>query len=263
MPGGRPASSKCGAKIGKGTCGVAILRGDVSRITYRDEATHYTVAKLEVDMPSGEGTSRAVEVTIVGRFPSLVPGEWLEVEGEWYVHSEFGRQFRVTGFRKAPPVTAKGIERYLASGAAKGIGPKLAQRLVAKFGERTLEVIEKEPHRLLEVEGIGAQKKKAIAKALQEEREAREALVFLQSYGITPGIANKIYRRYGPDTIATVRENPYAWPTRSLASVLRRRTPSPKRWASVPTRPSGPRLRWCTFWARREPRGTCTCQRSG
>lgn len=209
MPGGRPASSKCGAKIGKGTCGVAILRGDVSRITYRDEATHYTVAKLEVDMPSGEGTSRAVEVTIVGRFPSLVPGEWLEVEGEWYVHSEFGRQFRVTGFRKAPPVTAKGIERYLASGAAKGIGPKLAQRLVAKFGERTLEVIEKEPHRLLEVEGIGAQKKKAIAKALQEEREAREALVFLQSYGITPGIANKIYRRYGPDTIATVRENPY------------------------------------------------------
>src|SRR5690606_24471156 len=101
MPGGRPASSKCGAKIGKGTCGVAISRGDVSRITYRDEATHYTVAKLEVDMPSGEGTSRAVEVTIVGRFPSLVPGEWLEVEGEWYVHSEFGRQFRVTGFRKA------------------------------------------------------------------------------------------------------------------------------------------------------------------
>src|SRR5690606_1455941 len=111
--------------------------------------------------------------------------------------------------RKAPPATAKGIERYLASGAAKGIGPKLAERLVAKFGERTLEAIEKEPHRLLEVEGIGAQKKKAIAQALREEREVREALVFLQSYGIAPGTAGKIYRRYGSETIAAVRENPY------------------------------------------------------
>jgi len=190
---------------------VAILQGDVRRISYRDEATLYTVAKLEVDMPSGErplfGQPR--EVTVVGHFASLAPGEWLEVEGEWYVHPEFGRQFRVTRYRKAPPVTARGIERYLASGAVEGIGPKLAKRLVDKFGERTLEIIEKEPHRLLEVEGIGLRKKKAIAKAVRAERESRDALLFLQSYGIPQGTAARIYRRYGPETIARVRENPY------------------------------------------------------
>lgn len=190
---------------------MAILQGDVRRITYRDEATHYTVAKLQVDMPSGARPAfgAPLEVTVVGHFPSLAPGEWLEVEGEWYVHGEFGKQFRVTRFRKAPPVTARGIERYLASGAVEGIGPKLAERLVAKFGERTLEVIEKEPHRLLEVEGIGAQKKKAIARAIRQEREGREALLFLQSYGIAQGTAARIYRRYGAETITLVRENPY------------------------------------------------------
>ena len=190
---------------------MAILQGDVRRITYRDEATQYTVAKLEVDMPSGAwpafGGPR--EVTVVGHFPSLAPGEWLEVEGEWYVHGEFGKQFRVTRYRKAPPVTVQGIERYLASGAVEGIGPKLAKRLVAKFGERTLEVIEKEPHRLLEVEGIGLRKKKAIAKAIRSEQEGREAMLFLQSYGIAQGTAARIYRRYGSDTVALVRENPY------------------------------------------------------
>lgn len=190
---------------------MAILQGDVKRITYRDDTTHYTVAKLEVDMSQGgrPAFGGSHEVTIVGHFTSIAPGEWLEVEGEWYVHGEFGKQFKVASYRKAPPATAKGIERYLASGAAPGIGPKLAERLVAKFGERTLEVIEKEPHRLLEVEGIGLRKKKAISQAIKGEREVREALVFLQSLGIAPGTAGKIYRHYGETTVAAVRENPY------------------------------------------------------
>lgn len=190
---------------------MAILQGDVKRITYRDDETHYTVAKLEVDRPQ-EGRllfGGGEEVTIVGHFTSITPGEWLEVEGEWYVHPGFGKQFRVTTYRKAPPATAKGIERYLASGAVPGIGPKLAERLVAKFGERTLEVIEKEPHRLLEVEGIGEQKQRAISEAIRGERQLREALVFLQSYGIGIGTAGKIFRHYGENTIAALRENPY------------------------------------------------------
>jgi len=244
---------------------VAILQGDVRRISYRDEATLYTVAKLEVDMPSGErplfGQPR--EVTVVGHFASLAPGEWLEVEGEWYVHPEFGRQFRVTRYRKAPPVTARGIERYLASGAVEGIGPKLAKRLVDKFGERTLEIIEKEPHRLLEVEGIGLRKKKAIAKAVRAERESRDALLFLQSYGIPQGTAARIYRRYGPETIARVRENPYRLAAEVFGIGFRTADAIARemgRAGRLP--PCGPRPRCCTSWPRPPPRATCSSPRS-
>ena len=178
---------------------MAILQGDVKRITYRDETSHYTVAKLEVDKPAGTRPvfGQPLEVTIVGHFSSLAPGEWLEVEGEWYVHAEFGKQFKVTRYRKAPPSTARGIERYLASGAAPGIGPKLAERLVAKFGERTLEVIEKEPHRLLEVEGIGAREKKAIAES--DPRRAGSA----RGAGLSPKLRHR--PRHGGENLPAIR----------------------------------------------------------
>lgn len=184
---------------------MATLSGHVRRITFRNEQSAYTVAKIAVDEPSGQGE----EVTVVGHFPALAPGEWLELEGEWYVHKEFGRQFKVTAHRKTPPATAQGIERYLASGAVKGIGPALAKRLVAKFGERTLEVMEKEPERLLEVEGIGEQRLAAIAAAAKEQRAARDVLVFLEGHGVTPAVAARIVREYGERTVAVVRENPY------------------------------------------------------
>ena len=183
------------------------VRGSVRRITYRNDDNHYTVAKINVDEPGLLASSS--EATIVGYFPSLSVGEWIEAEGEWYVHAEFGRQFKVTSHRKTVPATARGIERYLGSGAVEGIGPKLAERLVAAFGERTLEVIEKEPHRLLEIEGIGARKKAAISRAIRAEKEVRDALVFLEGYGVTPGMAARVYRRYGPDTVRLVSENPY------------------------------------------------------
>mgnify|MGYP001211925523 CR=1 FL=1 len=185
------------------------VRGSVRRITYRNEENHYTVAKIAVDEPGLPGQSAAGEVTLVGYFPSLAAGEWIEAEGEWYVHAEFGRQFKVTSHRKTAPATARGIERYLGSGAVEGIGPKLAKRLVEAFGERTLEIIEKEPHRLLEIEGIGERKKTAISRAIRAEKEVRDALVFLEGYGVTPGMAARVYRRYGPDTIKLVSENPY------------------------------------------------------
>lgn len=183
---------------------MTMLSGYVRRITFRNEHNGYTVAKLALDEPSGRE-----EVTVVGRFPSLSPGEWLELQGDWYVHKEFGRQFKAASFRKTPPATVQGIERYLASGAVKGIGPTLARRLVAKFGERTLEVIEQEPERLLEVEGIGTQRLEGIVKAAREERQARDVLVFLEGYGITPAMAARIVREYGERTVAVVRENPY------------------------------------------------------
>ena len=186
---------------------MATVRGVVRRITYRNEENKYTVAKIAIDDQAAFGS--VAEATIVGHFPTLSVGEWVEAEGEWYVHAAFGRQFKVASHRKAPPATARGIQRYLSSGAVQGIGPKLAERLVAAFGERTLEVIEKEPHRLLEVEGIGARKKAAISKAIRAEKDVRDALVFLQGLGVTPGIAAKVYRRYGPETVRKVRENPY------------------------------------------------------
>lgn len=187
---------------------MATVRGDVKRITYRDDRTHYTVIKIVPDKP--EAGALDGEVTVVGNFvvaPS--PGEWIEAEGEWVVHHEFGSQFKASSLRSTPPQTARGIERYLGSGAVEGIGPRLAERLVAKFGEKTLEIIEREPHRLLEVEGIGAAKKKAIARATQGDKAVRDALIFLEGYGIAPGTAAKIHRQYGADTIPLVRENPY------------------------------------------------------
>lgn len=223
---------------------LATLRGNVQRMTFRNDDNHFTVAKLEVDelegadgtgapvapglrsvsagttprattgastgTPSGLFADGPVEVTIVGRFASLAVGEWVEVEGEWVNHETFGWQFHVSSYRKSPPATARGIARYLGSGVIEGVGPKLAERLVEAFGERTLEVIEKEPYRLLEVPGIGVQKQKAIGKALREESEVRDALIFLEGLGLAPGTAAKVYRHYQGQTIATVQANPYA-----------------------------------------------------
>ena len=186
---------------------MATLQGNVRRITFRNDANHFTVAKIDLDEPEARDLGR--EVTVVGYVPSLAVGEWVEVEGEWTFHESFGRQFQATVWRKSPPATVRGIRRYLASGAISGIGPKLAERLVDKFGERTLEVIEKEPERLLEVEGIGERKFRAIGQALRDEREVRDALVFLAGLGLSPGTAAKVYREYKDETVARVRANPY------------------------------------------------------
>ena len=183
------------------------LQGSVRRITFRNDTNHFTVAKIDLDEPHLFAAQQ--EVTVVGHFPSLSVGEWIEVEGEWKVHPAFGRQFHATSVRKAPPATRRGLLRYLGSGAISGIGPKLAERIVDKFGDKTLEVIEKSPERLLEVEGIGAKKAEAIGRALQSEREARDALIFLEGLGLAPGTAAKVYRRYQGETIAKVRANPY------------------------------------------------------
>lgn len=172
----------------------------VERITYQNAETGFTVARFNADEEL---------VTIVGNLPTLHPGEGLKITGRWTVHPTYGRQFTVDQSELQPPVTVGGVERYLGSGLIKGIGPVTAGRIVSTFGVDALEIIEKTPERLREVEGIGPQKAERITRALEEQKEIRQVMVFLRGIGITPALAAKIYRQYGENTIGVLRDNPY------------------------------------------------------
>jgi len=178
------------------------LEGTVLSITFRNEENYYTVARFE---PLGQRGS----VTVVGHFPAISVGETLLLEGEWREHPKYGRQFAVSRFEGRLPVDERGIERYLASGVISGVGPATARKLVSHFGASVLEVLEEAPERLLEVEGIGEVKAARIAESYREHRDIRDVMIFLQSYGVTPAYAARIYRTYGERTVEAVRENPY------------------------------------------------------
>jgi exodeoxyribonuclease V alpha subunit len=154
-----------------------------------------------------EGDSETV--TIVGTFLCPRPGEQLLMEGAWVEHPKFGRQFRVVKHKSRVPSTVQGILRYLGSGFIKGIGPVMASRIVKKFGDRTLEVIDAQIEELLKVEGIGLKRLEMIAMGWQEHREIRDLMIFLHEYGISPTYAARIHRRYGDRTIAILEQNPY------------------------------------------------------
>ncbi|MFH1218981.1 MAG: ATP-dependent RecD-like DNA helicase [Candidatus Eisenbacteria bacterium] len=175
------------------------IKGEVKRITYRSE-DGYTVLRLEAP---GSGA------TCVGYFARIGPGDRIKAKGKWVAHPRYGRQFSVTTYQVIPPHTTEGIARYLASGLVKGVGEGIADRIVERFGEKTLEVIEKEPRRLLEVEGLGPKRVQAIKKAWREQREISELVVFLESHGIRVGSALKIHKQYGAASIDVIRENPY------------------------------------------------------
>jgi exodeoxyribonuclease V alpha subunit len=181
------------------------IEGEVRRITYRSD-DGYTVLRLD-----GAGSAGAVgaETTCVGFFARINPGDRIRARGAWVQHPRYGKQFSVGAYEVVPPHTAEGIARYLASGIVKGIGRGIAERIVERFGEKTLEVIDKQPRRLLEVEGLGPKRVQAIKKAWREEREISELIVFLESHGIRAGNAVKIHRHYGSEAIALIRENPY------------------------------------------------------
>ncbi|MDR3319756.1 MAG: ATP-dependent RecD-like DNA helicase [Desulfovibrio sp.] len=178
------------------------IRGQLERVTFSNEETGYTIAKLKV-------YGRRDLVTIVGNIMNPTPGEVMKVKGEWANHSKFGEQFKVVYYQCTVPATTKGIEKYLGSGLIKGIGPVMAKRIVAAFGDKTLTVIEERSDRLMEVPGIGQSRVGMIAKAWQEQREIREVMVFLQSHGVSSTYAAKIFKQYGNDSIKIVRENPY------------------------------------------------------
>lgn len=176
------------------------LAGYVEHIIYRNADNGYTVLNLV----SGED-----EITCVGIFSVIAEGENIEARGEYTEHPTYGQQFKVTSFEEKAPEDEEAIERYLGSGAIKGIGLAMAARIVRRFKGDTFRIIEEEPERLAEIKGISNRKAMEIASQVNEKRDLRQAMIFLQQYGITMNLAVKVYQAYGQDVYGIIRENPY------------------------------------------------------
>ncbi|MBW2029562.1 MAG: ATP-dependent RecD-like DNA helicase [Deltaproteobacteria bacterium] len=178
------------------------LEGLVERITYSNEETGYTVARMTV-------RGHRDCVTVVGNLISPAPGETLLMKGVWQEHPKFGRQFKVYDHHKRFPASIEGIKKYLGSGLIKGIGPVMASRIVNEFGKETLKVIEGRTEDLTRIQGIGRKRVDMIKNAWREQKEIREVMMFLQQHGISPGYATKIFKKYGWNSISVVTKNPY------------------------------------------------------
>ena len=178
------------------------LEGTVENIIFQNVENGFVVFKLK---PSNENSP----VAVVGNMLTPLVGEQLELTGEWVEHARFGRQFKIQNYKKIAPSSVKGIERFLASGAIKGIGASMAARLVKKFGIDTLKTIADQSHRLLEVEGIGKKKAQAIHEAYSEQSEMHEVMLFLEMNGVTGAYAGKIFAKYGFMAIEVLQDNPY------------------------------------------------------
>lgn len=176
------------------------IKGYVEHIVYRNEENGYTVFNLNNE----DG-----ELTCVGKFHYIEEGELLELEGEYTVHKLYGTQLQVSASRVCAPEDLISIERYLGSGAIKGVGAALAGRIVKKFKEETFRIIEEEPERLAEVKGISERKAREIAVQVEEKKEMREAMIYLQNYGISTTLAAKIYQHYGQNVYRVIENNPY------------------------------------------------------
>ena len=178
------------------------LRCVVERITYQNADNGYTVLKCAVKNYSDL-------VTVVGTMPDTHVGSVLSLEGMWKMDARYGRQFSVEKFEETLPATVYGIEKYLGSGLVKGVGPKFAKRIVEKFGKDTLNIIEDTPDKLLTVQGIGKVRVDRIKTSWQEQKEIKNIMLFLQSHEVSTSHATKIFKTYGSESIAIVKENPY------------------------------------------------------
>ena len=176
------------------------LEGYVEEIIFRNDINGYTVCAMDCD---------ECQEVIVGIIPFVSKGDYLTVQGKWSVHPEFGRQLKVEYFEKKMPDTKDAIEKYLASGAVKGIGSKTAERIVEKFGDDTFDVLTNSPAKLTHVKGINMEKAVAICEAFRSQIEISKISIFLQDFGIGNVMASKIYNQYGDDTIKIVEQNPY------------------------------------------------------
>nr|WP_317449236.1 ATP-dependent RecD-like DNA helicase [uncultured Sellimonas sp.] len=176
------------------------ITGYIDHIIFRNEENGYTV--FQFNNENGE-------VTCVGKFPYIGDGEFLELEGEYVMHPSYGLQLQVTGHKVKEPEDRESIERYLGSGAVKGIGPALAGKIVAKFGEDTFRIMEEEPERLAEIKGISERKAREICVQVEEKKDLRQAMIYLQKYGISINLAVKIYQKYGLGIYSVLEENPY------------------------------------------------------
>ncbi|MBR0217927.1 MAG: ATP-dependent RecD-like DNA helicase [Clostridia bacterium] len=176
------------------------LEAVIENTVFRNEENGYSIM---------EARAGREKITVVGTLPALAAGEQVMLEGAWVEHPQYGRQWKATGWEIRKPTTLLGIERYLGSGLIPGIGAATARLLVQEFGERTLDVLSEHPEQLTRVPGIGKKRAQQLGKAFQEQYGAREAMIFLQSYGVSPALAVKISKRYGADAQRKIRENPY------------------------------------------------------
>ncbi|GEB62335.1 ATP-dependent RecD-like DNA helicase [Streptomyces gardneri] len=180
-----------------------MVEGVLERITYANEESGYTVARVDTGRGAGD------LLTVVGALLGAQPGESLRMEGRWGSHPQYGKQFSVDNYTTVLPATIQGIRRYLGSGLIKGIGPVFADRITTHFGLDTLDILEEAPARLIEVPGLGPKRTGKITAAWEEQKAIKEVMVFLQGVGVSTSIAVRIYKKYGDASISVVRNQPY------------------------------------------------------
>jgi len=185
------------------------LTGSVERITFYNPENGYTVMRLRPEGAKVSGADHQSLVTVTGNLPEISPGEYLRLQGKWVNHPKHGLQFQSEICEQALPATLAGIRRYLGSGLIKGIGPRLAERIVAQFGPETLDVIENYPARLRQVADIGPKRSRLIAQAWEEQKQVKEIMLFLHSHGVSTNLAVKIYKHYGDQALQVVQSDPY------------------------------------------------------
>ena len=178
------------------------IRFVVERITYQNPENGYAV--LKVNMKDYRDL-----VTVVGTFGDLFVGTVLLCEGYWHEDRKYGRQFKAAKWEEVLPATAYGIEKYLGSGMIRGIGPKYASRIVERFGTDTIDIIDSQPEKLLEIPGIGKERLRRIRESWEQQKEVKNIMIFLQNYGVSTAFATKIFKTYGNDSIRVVQENPF------------------------------------------------------
>lgn len=178
------------------------VTGYIDHVIFRNEDNGYTVMVIK-------GTEDDKELTCVGTFPALTQGASIEATGNYTTHPVYGRQFQISAYTEKMPEDALAMERYLGSGAIKGIGAALAARIVRRFGDDTMRIVEEEPERLAEIKGISEKKALEIAEQMTEKADMRRAMIFLQKYGISLNLGAKIYQKYGQSVYGVLQENPY------------------------------------------------------
>jgi exodeoxyribonuclease V alpha subunit len=189
------------------------ISGSVERITYYNAENGYSVIRLKPDsrgmLPFKYASGIDALITVIGNLPEVQPGEWLKLTGKWTNHSKHGRQFQAEFCEQSLPATSEGIKRYLGSGMIRGVGKVMAERIVDRFGEDTLDVIDYQPQELLKVLGIGKKRVESITKSWEQQRAIKDVMIFLQSHGVSTTLATKIYKVYGDASLAVVQNTPY------------------------------------------------------
>jgi exodeoxyribonuclease V alpha subunit len=186
------------------------LTGAVERVTYYNADNGYTVLRLRPDRRGMLPYPYADQlITVVGNLPELNPGEWLKLTGQWLNHPKHGRQFQAQQCEQSLPASAEGVKRYLGSGMVRGIGKVMAERIVNRFGDQTLDIIDENPERLREVLGIGEKRIGNLIEAWEEQRAIKDVMVFLHSHQVSTNLAVKIYKQYGNESLTMVQNEPY------------------------------------------------------